>query len=71
MNITVHQSISIYMIKVGAITNSSILQIGSTGSFQAQSTVQNTGGFTEPAEEAEPGAGDFAQQASPIIPLNR
>ena len=53
MNITIHQSISIYLIKIGAITNSSVLQIGSTGSIQAQSDIYNTGGFTEPVEEAE------------------
>ncbi|OZU87964.1 spore gernimation protein KA [Virgibacillus indicus] len=65
MNITIHQSIQIHMIKVGSITNSSVLQIGSTGSIQAQSDIYNTGGFTEPAEAAEP-----ISSASPIIPLS-
>ncbi|GAA0448204.1 MAG: spore germination protein GerPB [Bacillota bacterium] len=64
MNITVHQSISIYMIKVGAITNSSVLQIGSTGSLQAQSDIYNTGGFTEAAEEAE-----AISETTPLVPL--
>ncbi|SFA82030.1 spore germination protein PB [Lentibacillus halodurans] len=54
MNFVIHQSISIHLIKVGAISNSSVLQIGSTGSIQAQSDIHNTGGFTEPAEPAEP-----------------
>ncbi|WP_188455261.1 spore germination protein GerPB [Virgibacillus oceani] len=65
MNITIHQSISIYMIKIGAITNSSVLQIGSTGSIQAQSDIYNTGGYTEPAEEAEP----IEHLPPPIVPL--
>ncbi|CDQ40676.1 MULTISPECIES: spore germination protein GerPB [Virgibacillus] len=64
MNLTVHQSISIYMIKVGAITNSSVLQIGSTGSLQSQSDIYNTGGYAEPVEEAE-AIGD----TTPLVPL--
>ncbi|WP_164669531.1 spore germination protein GerPB [Virgibacillus doumboii] len=54
MNLTIHQSIAIHFIKIGAISNSSVLQIGSTGSIQAQSDIHNTGGYTEPAEPAEP-----------------
>ncbi|MYL56539.1 spore germination protein GerPB [Virgibacillus halodenitrificans] len=64
MHFTVHQSININMIKIGAITNSSVMQIGSSGSIQAQSDIYNTGGYTEPAEEAE-AAGEIA----PIVPL--
>ncbi|APC47477.1 spore germination protein GerPB [Virgibacillus halodenitrificans] len=64
MHFTVHQSINIYMIKIGAITNSSVMQIGSSGSIQAQSDVYNTGGYTEPAEEAA-ATGEIA----PIVPL--
>ncbi|QKY68542.1 spore germination protein GerPE [Lentibacillus sp. CBA3610] len=54
MNLIVHQSIAIHSIRVEAISNSSVFQIGSTGSIQAQSDIHNTGGFTEPAEPAEP-----------------
>ncbi|WP_040954627.1 spore germination protein GerPB [Virgibacillus sp. SK37] len=64
MHFTVHQSINIYMIKIGSITNSSVLQIGSSGSIQAQSDIYNTGEFTKPAEEAE-ATGEIA----PIVPL--
>ncbi|WP_121639321.1 spore germination protein GerPB [Virgibacillus sp. Bac330] len=64
MPLTVHQTISIYMIKVGAITNSSVLQIGSTGSVQSQSDIYNTGGYTEPAPTAE-----IIQEAVPLVPL--
>ena len=64
MNITVHQTIHINLLKVGAISNSSVLQIGSTGAIQAKSELYNTAGFTEFAEEAE------AQgQSSPFVPL--
>ncbi|SDQ87372.1 spore germination protein PB [Virgibacillus subterraneus] len=54
MNFTIHQSISIHMLKIGAITNSSVVQIGSTGSIQAQSDIYNTGEYEEAAEPAEP-----------------
>ncbi|NBJ69185.1 MULTISPECIES: spore germination protein GerPB [Clostridia] len=64
MAITIHQTISIYMIRVGAITNSSVLQIGSTGSVQSQSDIYNTGGYTEPVQEAA-----LIGEAAPIVPL--
>jgi spore germination protein PB len=64
MNITVHQSIHINLLKVGSITNSSVLQIGSTGALQAHSELYNSGQFIEPAEEAA------AQiEATPLVPL--
>ena len=69
MNITIHQSISIYLIKIGAITNSSVLQIGSTGCIQAQSDIYNTGGYTEPAEEAKVEASTESTEAAPLVPL--
>ncbi|GIO25721.1 spore germination protein GerPB [Ornithinibacillus bavariensis] len=66
MNITVHQSIHINLIKVGSIANSSVLQIGSSGAIQARSELYNTGGYTEPAEAAE-----IEEEAIPIVPLAR
>ncbi|RDW19929.1 spore germination protein GerPB [Oceanobacillus chungangensis] len=69
MNIIIHQSISIYLIKIGAITNSSVLQIGSTGSIQAQSDIYNTGGYTEPAEEAKIAASTGSSEVTPLVPL--
>lgn len=68
MNITIHQSISIYMIKIGAITNSSVLQIGSTGAIQAQADIHNTGEYTHPAAEAQPIGGTLP---SPLVPLEQ
>ncbi|MEN2767679.1 spore germination protein GerPB [Ornithinibacillus xuwenensis] len=67
MNITVHQSIHINLLRVGAITNSSVLQIGSTGCILAQSDIYNTGGFTELAEEATPAG----SSTLPLIPLTQ
>ncbi|TFJ93565.1 spore germination protein GerPB [Lentibacillus salicampi] len=58
MNFIIHQSISIHFVKIGAITNSSVFQIGSTGHIQAQSDIHNTGGYTEAADPAEP-AGEY------------
>lgn len=60
MNWTVHQSITIYSLKVNSVSNSSVFQIGSTGSIRSHSELYNTGGFTGPAPEAEP---------SPLVPL--
>lgn len=54
MIFTIHQSINIHFLKIGSISNSSVVQIGSTGSIQAQSDIHNTGGYTEAAEPAEP-----------------
>lgn len=66
MQITIHQSISIYMIKIGSLTNSSVFQIGSAGNIQAKSDAYNTGGFTAPAKPAvPPGA-----LPNPIVPLS-
>ncbi|MCR2821013.1 spore germination protein GerPB [Lederbergia panacisoli] len=46
MVINVQQSIHIHMIKIGGITNSSVLQIGTTGIITEASNLFNTGGFT-------------------------
>ena len=53
MNLYVQQSISIQFLKIGGITNSSVLQIGSAGIIKAASRLYNTGGYTEPAPLAE------------------
>ncbi|WP_209124641.1 spore germination protein GerPB [Alkalihalobacillus sp. BA299] len=51
MNFFVNQNIVIHNLRVDAITNSSVLQIGSAGIIKALSNLYNTGGFTEPAPE--------------------
>ncbi|CAM3566782.1 MULTISPECIES: spore germination protein GerPB [Paenibacillus] len=64
MNVTIHQSITIHQLRVEAVTNSSVLQIGTAGEIRALSNIYNTGGFTGPAPEFEP-----IDNASPIVPL--
>jgi len=53
MNIFVQQSIHINILKVGAVSNSSVLQIGSAGVIKDVSNLYNTGGFTGPAPAAQ------------------
>lgn len=73
MNLTVYQSISINLLKVGSVTNSSVLQIGSTGVIQAESNLYNTGGYTGPAAEALPQTPGFTgpkgEVTGPVVPL--
>ncbi|WP_141433183.1 spore germination protein GerPB [Bacillus sp. 03113] len=49
MNYYIQQTICINMIKIGGISNSSVLQIGSAGIIKPASFLYNTGGFKEPA----------------------
>ncbi|MEQ6375425.1 spore germination protein GerPB [Bacillaceae bacterium S4-13-56] len=65
MAITIHQSIQINLLKIGSISNSSFVQIGSSGSIQALSNLYNTGGFTEPAPET----GELLETTGPLVPL--
>lgn len=71
MNFYIQQSIQIHFIKIGGITNSSVLQIGSAGIIKPQAHLYNTGGFTH----AAPGAvqtGTMSTQSlqeAPAVPL--
>ncbi len=65
MELTVNQSIYIHLLKVGSVTNSSVLQIGSTGKMQSLSQLYNTGGYESPAEEATPQG-----ISEPLVPLS-
>ncbi|KOP81690.1 spore germination protein GerPB [Cytobacillus solani] len=68
MNYYIQQSIHINLIRIEGISNSSVLQIGSSGIIKPASYLYNTGGFTEPAPEAEvPTPGELA--ATPAVPL--
>ncbi|MBG9545730.1 spore gernimation protein [Cytobacillus firmus] len=73
MNFYIQQSIHIHFIKIGGITNSSVLQIGSAGIIKPASYLYNTGGFTEPAPEAEgptpAGPAGGSVFLSPSVPL--
>ncbi len=52
MNFYITQSIQINMIKISAIVNSSVFQIGSAGIIKPVSKLSNTGNFSEEATEA-------------------
>ncbi|MFH5185105.1 spore germination protein GerPB [Paenibacillus sp. TAB 01] len=64
MNFFINQNIVIHTFKVEAISNSSVLQIGSAGIIKPLSQLYNTGGFKEPAPTAESSASTI-----PFIPL--
>jgi spore germination protein PB len=71
MNFYIQQSIHIHFIKIGGITNSSVLQIGSAGMIKPASYLYNTGGFTQPAPLAskQPITGAPAHILAPAVPL--
>lgn len=52
MNFYICQTINIQQLKVGSISNSSVLQIGSAGMIKPLSNLYNTGGFKGPAPQA-------------------
>lgn len=53
MKIFVQQSININILRIGSVTNSSVLQIGTAGIIKSQSALYNSGGFTGPAPEPD------------------
>ncbi|MFI8576590.1 MULTISPECIES: spore germination protein GerPB [Rossellomorea] len=69
-NYYVQQSIQIQFIKIGGMSNSSVLQIGTCGQINTNDYLYNTGGFTEPAPEAEKnGSVSTGPSATPLVPL--
>lgn len=71
MNFYIQQSIHINLLKIDGITNSSVLQIGSAGIIKPASYLYNTGGFTEPAPQAQhPGVLSSSEMlGTPAVPL--
>lgn len=72
MNYYIQQSIQINLIKIGGISNSSVLQIGSAGIIRPASYLYNTGQYTEPAPASSvagetPLAGSVIE--TPFVPL--
>lgn len=67
MNFYIQQSIQINFIKIGGITNSSVLQIGSAGIIKPQAHLYNTGGFTQPAPQSIQPSGTLL--GTPAVPL--
>ncbi|WP_066068448.1 spore germination protein GerPB [Neobacillus soli] len=72
MNFYIQQSIQIHFIKIGGITNSSVLQIGSAGIIKPAAYLYNTGGFTHAAPSAfKPLGGEQPStlMEAPAVPL--
>ncbi|SFQ69456.1 MULTISPECIES: spore germination protein GerPB [unclassified Bacillus (in: firmicutes)] len=69
MNFYIQQSIQINFIKIGSITNSSVLQIGSAGVIRPASYLYNTGGFKEPAPQAKSGTPSSGSTEGTFVPL--
>ncbi|MGG1676621.1 spore germination protein GerPB [Neobacillus sp. NRS-1170] len=75
MNFYIQQNIQINFIKIGGITNSSVLQIGSAGIIKSAAYLSNTGGFTKPAPptikpgEITSGAPSSQLLLAPSVPL--
>jgi spore germination protein PB len=69
MNFYIQQSIQINFIKIGGITNSSVLQIGSAGIIKPTAHLYNTGGFTQPAPQAFASSGSGSLLGTPAVPL--
>ncbi len=70
MTIHIQQSIHVQTIRIGALTNSSVLQIGTAGVITPSSHLYNTGGFKGPAPSiAITGeAGEAGSEVS-LVPL--
>ncbi|MNI17097.1 putative spore germination protein GerPB [compost metagenome] len=76
MNLTIHQSIMIQHLRVDAVSNSSVLQIGTAGAISALSNQYNTGGFTTTAPELKnetspfgPGTEEIPPSPVSLVPL--
>ncbi|RSK26364.1 spore gernimation protein KA [Bacillus sp. HMF5848] len=71
MNYYISQNISIHNFKVGGISNSSVLQIGSAGVIKPLSNLYNTGQFAGGAPEADiPGVAEGPIRPRPLVPLS-
>jgi spore germination protein PB len=66
MNFYINQSICIHTLRVGSVSNSSVLQIGSAGLIKPSSHLYNTGEFTEPAPEI---GSQTSPGSKPNVPL--
>ncbi|MDG0813226.1 MULTISPECIES: spore germination protein GerPB [Cohnella] len=69
MSLTIYQHIAIGQLRVDAVSNSSVLQIGSAGNIQSLSQLYNTGGFTEPAAQLTEETVANADSPLALVPL--
>lgn len=68
-NYYIQQSININLLRVDAVSNSSVLQIGSSGIIKPASYLYNTGGYTGPAPEPGDPNEDYDPSLTPVVPL--
>ncbi|MEH7301790.1 spore germination protein GerPB [Neobacillus drentensis] len=69
MNYYIQQSIQISFIRIGSISNSSVMQIGSAGMIKPSAYLYNTGGFTAPAPSPKPIQALGSLVGTPAVPL--
>jgi spore germination protein PB len=71
MNFYINQSICINYLRVEAVSNSSVLQIGSAGIIKPLSNLYNTGGFTGAAPEigTATSTGVVSEAEGSLVPL--
>ncbi|QNG59668.1 spore germination protein GerPB [Bacillus sp. PAMC26568] len=70
MNFYINQTIQINHLKIEAVSNSSVLQIGSAGIIKPLSNLYNTGAFTTPAPAAVGAGGQIeTPPEGPLVPL--
>ncbi|MBB6673403.1 spore germination protein GerPB [Cohnella nanjingensis] len=70
MQWNIHQQITIGQLRVDAVSNSSVLQIGSAGSIQSLSQLYNTGGYTGPAPQLTPTQTAAQAEAAGLAPTS-
>lgn len=56
----INQQFTIQHIRIGAMSNASVLQIGSAGNIRSCAQQFNTGGFTGPAPEISASPGEVS-----------
>ena len=71
MNIFVKQTIMINTIRINALANASVLQIGSAGIVKSKSILTNSGGFDAPAPAAHHPFFETAENTSQVQVQNR
>ncbi|WP_433946653.1 spore germination protein GerPB [Paenibacillus sp. SN-8-1] len=68
MVLTVHQTITIHLIRINNMTNSSVLQIGTSGAISAGSQILSTEP-TEPVSEEQPDLEPIPYNETPSLIL--
>lgn len=71
MNIFVKQTIMINTIRINALANASVLQIGSAGIVKSKSILTNSGGFDAPAPAAHHPFFETAENTPQVQVQNR